>query len=117
MSYAAGCCDTAEPLVPIGADAQVFYEGASTTTEGVTTYLNSGTVTYELADATGAVLDSGSLAYQPGSKGDYHATIDKTITVTLTEDSTYYLEITYTDAAGNDDFRRIKYVAGYRGMS
>lgn len=110
------CCDpNAETVLPIGADARVYYEGA--TVDGGTSYLNSGTVTYALKDAAGTVLDSGTLTYTASSDGDYAGTIDADVTVLLTEDTAYYVEITYTDGSGNDDFRRLKYTAEYRGAT
>lgn len=110
------CCDAdAERLIPIRSDARVFYEGASAD-QGVT-YLAAGIVSYALEDADGVTVASGALTYDGGGTGDYYATIDRAVTALLTEDADYYLEITYTDGAGNDDFRRIKYRAGYRGAS
>ena len=112
------CCDTpADPVIPIGADYQVGYEGAHTDVGGVETYLNAGPVTYALKDSDGATIagGTGSLTYDGAGTGDYYGTIDADVTVLLTEDASYYIEITYTDGSGNDDFRRVKRVAGYRG--
>lgn len=110
------CCDpTAEADLYIGADARVYYEGA--TVDGGTTYLSGGTVTYALKDGAGTVLATGSLTYDGGGTGDYYGVILSTVTALLAEDSVYYVEITYTDGAGNDDFRRLKYTAEYRGAT
>ncbi len=110
------CCDPDDTFkIPIGADAEVAYEGASTVRRGTVTYLNSGTVTYALKDAAGTSLGTGTLAYDSGSNGCYYGTVDKVVTVLLTPDTDYYVEVTYTDGSGNDDFRRRQYFAEYRG--
>lgn len=105
--------EVAEEFLPIGADALLYYEDAET--EVVGTVLTAGTVTYVLKDADEATVTSGTYTHR--SDGDYYATIDRAVTATLARDDLYHLEVTYTDAAGNDDFRRIPLYARYRGNS
>ena len=77
------------------------------------------TVTSVLKDSAAATV-SGSTATlsiktlaEPGRNGVYEGTMAGTIT--LTENSTYYLEITALDGATRVDFVRISYTAEYEG--
>ena len=101
-----------EPVeIFIGADFDLGYEGAQAALSEA--YLNSGTCTYQLKSSAGTVVGSGTLSYVAASDGNYRGTIESTVTATLTEDSLYYLEITFADS-GYNDFRRFQLRAAYR---
>lgn len=66
------------------------------------------------SDGTTTVSGStGTMALITGSRDDYEGVLPST--VTLTENATYYLQIT-TSIGGADDFRRIECKAKYRGL-
>jgi hypothetical protein len=96
----------------IGADMDVGYTGASNARSGA--YFNAGTCTYALKSATGTSLGTGTLSYVAASDGDYYGTIESTVTAALTEDTPYFLEITFASGTGYEDFRRIPLRAAYR---
>lgn len=99
----------------IGEDHNVEWEGARDLNAG--TYLNSATVTYELKDSDGDVLDSGTLDYVASSNGDYLGVIQSTVTDDLAENTVnnpfYYVEVTLSQGNYNG-FRRLRFKARYR---
>ena len=103
----------ASNIIPIGADASIAYSGAQDLDGN---YLNAATVTYALKTVTGTTVTSGTLAYLGGSNGNYRATMQSTVTSTMTPGAEYRLEITF--AQGDfDDFRRLPVWAQYRGIA
>lgn len=95
----------------IGADVDIKYEGAVPENGGA--YLNAGTCTWVLKNASGATVGSGSLAYVASSNGNYLGTIQSTTTSTLTVDDPYTLTITFSQGDYNDQ-RTIPMRAAYR---
>jgi hypothetical protein len=102
-----------DPLF-IGADMNVYYDGASVASTG--SYLNAGTCTYALKNAAGTSVGTGTLSYVASSNGNYRGTIESTVTANLSEDAEYFLEITFAETPYND-FRRIAMRAAYRTTS
>jgi len=93
----------------IGCDMEAPYEGAFA--GGV--YLNAATVGWELLDAAGSVLGSGSCAYVAASDGDYLGVIESTVTAALTRGRPY--RVRYTLASGTvNDVQQVECVAAYR---
>ncbi len=106
-------CASDSSTLWIAADHDVFYSDAR---NAAGAYLNSGTCTWELLDSASASVATGTLSYVAASDGDYEGTIPSTVTDDLTEDSLYYLEITFQDGA-YDDFRRLQLRAAYRRLT
>ncbi len=80
-------------------------------------FVNDATVTFVLKDSAGASVSgaSGTMSYVTGSKGVYEGVLEDG--VSLTENSTYYLEVTATASGDRIGFRRIPYTAQYHGPS
>lgn len=76
-------------------------------------YVNSGTASWELKNEDGLSLGTGILSYVATTRGRWQGAIPSTLTTTLTEGSTYSLEITLTNGAGADGFRKIELIAEY----
>lgn len=76
-------------------------------------YMDSGTITWNLKDTSGDILFSGVMLYVSASNGNWQGTMDKSNTQDLTETTRYFLEITLDDGHGADDFRRISCNARY----
>lgn len=86
--------------------------------ENLEQFINDATVAFTLRDAslvavTGAT--SISMSYVTGTKGVYEGTLEDG--VSLTENATYYLDITATASGDRVGFRRIQYTAVYHGAS
>lgn len=85
------------------------------------TYVNSGTVSWELQERDGTLITSGSLTYVTSSTGRWVGVIDKSDVLSvakggiIVEGTSYYLEVTIDNGSGVDDFRRIELVAKYHG--
>lgn len=79
------------------------------------TFINGATVTYALKNSAGSTVagGTGTCSYIEGSQGCYEGFLDDSLS--LTENSTYYLEVTATSTGGTVGFRRIPYVATYHG--
>lgn len=81
-------------------------------------FINDATVTFTLKDSNGSAVSGASnisMSYVTGSKGVYEGTLEDG--VSLTENSTYYLEITATASGDRVGFRRIQFTAQYHGAS
>lgn len=96
----------------IGVDNDVVVRGFYNS--GAGNYLNSATVTWALKNSSGTSLATGSCSYVSASNGNYRGTIDSTDTASLTENATYYVEVTLTEGSITD-FRRQRKTARYRG--
>lgn len=99
--------------VYINEDGLVRWDRARKASDG--TFINSGSGGWELKDADETSLGTGAMTYVTGSSGRWHGTIDKTVVDDLTPGAKYWLEVTLTDGAGADGFRRIELVAKYHG--
>lgn len=100
-----------EPIY-IGCDHNVTLTGMRDAATGA--YLNTGTATWTLKDASGTQISTGSLSYVAASNGNYLGVIESTDQGSgLTELATYYVYIAFTQ--GNyDDERRLTCEARYR---
>lgn len=81
-------------------------------------FVNDATVTFQLyeSDGTTAVSGaSGTCSYVTGSQGCYSGVLEDG--TSLTENSTYYLQITASASGDRVGLRRLKYVASYHGAS
>jgi len=81
-------------------------------------FVNDATVTATLKDSAGSAVSGASnisLSYVSGTNGVYEGVLEDG--VSLTENSTYYLEITATASNDRVGFRRIKYTAAYHGAA
>ena len=79
-------------------------------------FVNNATVTFTLKDSSNVAVSLAngiSMSYVTGSKGVYEGTLEDG--VALTENATYYLEITATASGDRVGFRRITYQAIYHG--
>lgn len=78
-------------------------------------FVNDATVTFRLVDSNNSAVSgsSGTMSYITGSKGLYEGVLEDN--VSLSENSTYYLEITASASGDRVGFRRISYVAVYQG--
>ena len=74
-------------------------------------------VTFILKNSAGSAVSSGSgtCSYVTGSKGCYIGVLEDV--VSLTENNTYYLELTATASNDRIGFRRITYTAKYHGSN
>lgn len=78
-------------------------------------YINDATVEFVLKPAAGGSnVATGSCSYVASSNGFYRGTIEDG--TTLTVGTKYALEVTATASGDRVDFRRIEYVARYRGV-
>jgi hypothetical protein len=96
----------------ISADATLSYSTAT----GGGSALTTGTCTYAIKDSTGATVAGGTGTLSHTSAGTYTGTIESTITALLSQKQFYFIEITFAQSPYND-FRRIQYLADYRGES
>lgn len=107
----------------IGQDNIVFWGDRNVPKSGLydnnlEQYINDATVTFTLKDSGGSAVSGASgisMSYVTGTKGVYEGVLEDG--VSLTENSTYYLEITATASGDRVGFRRIQYVAVYQGVS
>lgn len=97
----------------INEDNHIRWEKARKASDN--TYVNSGSGTWSLKDSDDVELATGSLSYVASSNGRWHGTISQDDTADLTEGTTYFLEVSLTDGAGADAFRRVEVIAGYHG--
>lgn len=80
-------------------------------------YLNSGSATFALTEKyTGTTVTTGTLDYVAASNGRYRGLIDRTVTVTLSENSFYYLTVVFVNS-GFDTERRLELQAKFQGSS
>lgn len=84
-------------------------------------FRNDLTVTSVLKDSagtavTGSTVTLSNVSFSEGSKQGIYEGIQAG-TITLTENSTYYLEITIQLSASTVDFVRIEYKAKYKGAT
>lgn len=87
-------------------DLKLAYTGIDITT---------ATVEGQVKNAAGNdVGDSFTMEYQEGTDAEYYGAIDSNVTSQLTEDLTYYIDVTITQGL-NTDFRRLERVAAYHG--
>lgn len=98
--------------IPIGGD----YALALTGLTGGGAYLNSATVTYTLKSPAGETVGSGSLTYTAESDGDYTATVESTVTGTLTATFRYKVCVTISQSSYND-YREVYTTAYLRGLT
>ena len=104
----------------IGEDSIVFWGDRHIPNSGLydnnlEQFINNATVTFVLKDSAGSAVSgaSGTLSYVTGTKGVYEGSLEDG--VSLTENSTYYLEITATASSDRIGFRRIQFTAVYHG--
>jgi hypothetical protein len=77
-------------------------------------YINSATVSFNLKDSTGAVIQGPTtMSYVAASNGRYEGSITAATTNTMTQNAAYSIEITAT-SAGITPFRRLSCIAKYR---
>lgn len=98
----------------IGEDNVVYWLRLKDNTTGE--YVDNATLRMTLKDGEGNAISGASnltLAYIPGSNGDYRGTISASVAGTLINGVTYYLEVTAT--GGGTGFRRIPLLAAYHG--
>jgi hypothetical protein len=79
------------------------------------TPVDTGSGSWEVKDDADpqAVVASGALAHVTGSVGRWQGAMDKADAANLVEGKTYYVELTLSDGAGADGFRRITCTAVY----
>lgn len=109
----------------IGKPLIVFYGDRHTPNSGAYDedgeYFRSDlTVTALVKDSAGSTVSGSSITlslktlHGPGTDGVYEGTLSAAATGSLTENSTYYLEITAKDSGATTlDFARIEYIAEY----
>ncbi len=105
----------------IGEDNVVFWGDRHTPNSGLydnnlEQFINNATLTFTLKDSSNVAVSGAngiSMSYITGSKGVYEGTLEDG--VSLTENATYYLEITATASGDRVGFRRLSFVAVYHG--
>jgi len=105
----------------IGEDNIVFWGDRDTPNSGLydnslKSFVNDATVTFTLKNSSNSAVSgasSVSMSYVTGTNGVYEGTLEDG--VSLTENATYYLEITATGSGDRVGFRRITYTAKYHG--
>lgn len=105
----------------IGEDNVVFWGDRDVPGSGLYdrvagTFLNDATLTFTLKNSAGSAVSGASavsMTYVTGTQGVYEGVLEDG--VSLTENSTYYLEITATGSGDRVGFRRLAYVARYHG--
>jgi hypothetical protein len=105
----------------IGEDNMVFWgdpdvPGSGLYDNHLGQFVNDATLTFTLKDSGGSAVSGASaisMIYVTGSKGCYRGVLEDG--VSLTENATYYLEITATGSGDRVGFRRITYTAVYHG--
>lgn len=105
----------------IGEDNIVFWGDRDTPGSGLYdrvsgAFINDAVMTFTLKNSAGVAV-SGATAvtmdYITGTQGCYYGVLEDG--VTLTENATYYLEITATGSGDRVGFRRLEYQAKYHG--
>lgn len=107
----------------IGEDNLVYWGDVDTPGSGLYDaylgcFVNDATVTFTLKDSSNSTVSgasSVSMSYITGSRGCYAGVLEDG--VSLTENATYYLEITATGSGDRIGFRRLAYTAIYHGAS
>lgn len=103
------------PYIAIGADFDLWYEGAQLRAGGP--YLNAGACTWALRAAGSSTgLATGSLAYTAASNGNYLGYIPAATTAGLTADADYDVVLTFT-SGGITDARTLTFKARKRGRT
>ena len=105
----------------IGEDNVVFWGDTDIPGSGLydtvtKSFVNDATMTFTLKNSAGSAVSGASavsMTYVTGSQGCYRGVLEDG--VSLTENSTYYLEITATGSSDRIGFRRIEYTARYHG--
>lgn len=104
----------------IGEDSIVYWGDRDTPGSGLydnnlRSFVNDSTVTFVLKNSAGSAVSgaSGTMTYVTGTQGVYEGVLEDG--VSLTDGSTYYLEITATSSSDRIGFRRIEYKAKYHG--
>jgi hypothetical protein len=105
----------------ISEDNVVFWGDPDTFLEGLydrvtKSYVNDATLTFTLKNSAGSAVSGASavsMTYVSGTNGCYQGVLEDG--VSLTEGSTYYLEITATASSDRIGFRRLTYQAKYHG--
>ena len=96
-------------MLAISSDNTVEWDGM---TDPTGAYLNAATVTCQVKDSADSTTATGiTLTYVAGSNGKYRGTIPST--TSLTEEATYYVEVTAVEGS-NNGFRRTREIAKYR---
>lgn len=105
----------------IGEDNVVFWGDPDTLKDGLYdrvsgAFINDATMTFTLKNSAGSAVSGASavsMTYVSGTNGVYEGVLEDG--VSLTDGSTYYLEVTATCSNDRIGFRRITYVAKYHG--
>jgi hypothetical protein len=105
----------------IGEDAIVYWGDRDTTGSGLydnnlRSFINDATVTFTLKNSSSVAVSGASavsMPYVSGTQGCYEGVLEDG--VSLTENATYYLEITATGSGDRIGFRRVQYTARYHG--
>lgn len=105
----------------IGEDLTVFWGDRHVPHSGLydnslEQFVNNAAVTFTLKNSAGSAVSGAntiSMSYVTGTRGCYEGTLEDG--VTLTENATYYLEITATASGDRVGFRRIPLLAVYHG--
>lgn len=104
----------------IGSDLRIRLSGVQAVDDdGVKTYQNAGTCTYEIKTPAGVVLTdgtttaSGALAYHAASDGDYVLVIDKAVTLLITYLQRCDLFVDFSQG-GNDGRFRLRLRGDYQ---
>lgn len=105
----------------IGEDSLVYWGDPDDRTSGLYdrnlgAYVNDATMTFTLKNSAGTAVSGASaisMSYISGTEGCYSGVLEDG--VSLTENSTYYLEITATGSGDRIGFRRLTFVAKYHG--
>ena len=104
----------------IGEDNLVFWGDRHVPNSGLydnnlEQFVNDATVTFVLKNSAGSAVSgaSGTMSFVTGTRGVYEGVLEDG--VSLTEDATYYLEITATASSDRIGFRRLQFTAVYHG--
>jgi hypothetical protein len=79
-------------------------------------FVNNASMSFTLKNSAGSAVSGASsisMTYISGTEGCYYGILEDG--VSLTDGSTYYLEITATGSSDRVGFRRIEYKARYHG--
>lgn len=104
----------------IGEDSIVYWgdrdaPGSGLYDNNLRSFVNDATVAFVLKNSAGSAVSgaSGSMTYVTGTQGVYEGVLEDG--VSLTDGSTYYLEITATGSSDRIGFRRFGFTAQYHG--
>jgi hypothetical protein len=105
----------AAELISIGSDVMVRLDKLKNASTDA--YINSATVSFRLKDSDGATIQGPTtMSYIASSDGRYEGVISAVNTATLSQNATYYVEITAT-FSGYTLFRKVSSVARYRSTN